>query len=203
MVVDDQDETLDAMKHLLEREGHQVLLADRGAKALALLQEHDVHVMLVDYFMPVMNGELLIRAIRKRSATVQIILQTGYAGEKPAREMMRSLAIQGYHDKCHGPEGVLLWVDVALKAYDQTMALQRAERRATTAFVELVGALRTEVRAIAATATRAQEGLPATVIAPLQEIVARSATLLSLVEDPAGSARATDSETPTVGGATS
>lgn len=188
LVVDDQQETLEAIKPLLQRDGHRVLVADRGAKALALLEQHDVQVMLIDYFMPVMNGELLIRAIRNRNATVQIILQTGYAGEKPAREMMRALAIQGYHDKCDGPERLLLWVDVALKAYDQTVALHRAERQATEALAELSDAARSELRAIRGAAARASEGLPDSVAAPLQEIMARAAALLGRVEEPAAAA---------------
>jgi signal transduction histidine kinase len=127
LVVDDQEETLASVKLVLEREGHRVLLADNGRRALELFGEHEVHLLLVDYFMPRMTGDQLIAEIRKVDPYVQIVLQTGYSGEKPPREMLRKLDIQGYHDKGEGPEKLLLWVDVALKSYEQLQRVRETE----------------------------------------------------------------------------
>ncbi|TMA54691.1 MAG: response regulator, partial [Deltaproteobacteria bacterium] len=126
LVVDDQVETLSSVGMLLEREGHRVLTAESGLQALELLAREPVQLLLVDYFMPVMNGEELIHAVRERDCLIQIVLQTGYAGEKPPREMLSRLAIQGYHDKTDGPDRLLLWVDIAFKAYDQLAQLHIA-----------------------------------------------------------------------------
>jgi hypothetical protein len=63
-----------------------------------------------------MTGEEVVKEIRKFNDYIQVILQTGYSGEHPPREMMRTLDIQGYHDKSDGPEKLLLWVDVGLKS---------------------------------------------------------------------------------------
>jgi hypothetical protein len=60
-----------------------------------------------------------VRAIRNFDSDVQIILQTGYSGEKPPRQMLQLLDIQGYHDKSEGPDRLLRWVDVALKTAAQ------------------------------------------------------------------------------------
>src|SRR5437867_940315 len=117
LVVDDQEEVLDSLQSLLRREGHEVLTAASAERALEIFKEQDVHLLLVDYFMPRMNGEDLIREIRKFDPYVQIILQTGYSGEKPASKMITELDIQGYHDKADGPENLLLWVRVGLKGY--------------------------------------------------------------------------------------
>ena len=65
LVVDDQEEVLVSTRTLLEREGHAVLTAESGARALTLFKEHEVHLLLVDYFMPQMTGEDLIREIRR------------------------------------------------------------------------------------------------------------------------------------------
>jgi signal transduction histidine kinase len=128
LVVDDQEEILLSVRTLLEREGHFVLTADSGERALDLLKDNEIHLILVDYFMPQMTGEELIRAIRKFDPYVQIILQTGYAGEKPASQMMAELDIQGYHDKSEGPEKLLLWIDVGLKAHLLISRLRDRER---------------------------------------------------------------------------
>jgi signal transduction histidine kinase len=128
LVVDDQVDTLESVRLLLEREGHRVLTAASGAEALEVLGVERVHVALVDYLMPRMTGEELVGRIRVLDPSVQVILQTGYSGEKPPREMMRRLDIQGYHDKAEGPEKLLLWVDVALKAHGQLERVAGVER---------------------------------------------------------------------------
>jgi len=116
LVIDDQEEILISTRLLLEREGHQVLTAASGEEALTLFRNHHVHLVISDYFMPGMSGERVVQEIRKIDRDVQILLQTGYSGEKPPWEMLRVLDIQGYHDKSEGPDRLLLWVNIALKA---------------------------------------------------------------------------------------
>ncbi len=128
LVVDDQEATLLSTKLVLEAEGHRVLIANSGREALALFAAHDVHLLLVDYFMPQMTGEELVAEVRKRDSEVQIVLQTGYSGEKPPLQMLGSLDIQGYHDKSEGPDKLLLWVGVALKSYEHLRRVREAER---------------------------------------------------------------------------
>jgi DNA-binding NtrC family response regulator len=108
-----------------------VLTAANGDEALALFQPGAIQLVIVDYFMPQMSGEEVIRGIRQRDEEVQILLQTGYSGEKPPREMLRSLAIQGYHDKSEGPDRLLMWVEVALKSHSQVQKVREAEHAKT------------------------------------------------------------------------
>ena len=116
LVIDDSPDIVQSSKFLLEAEGHRVLTATDGPSGVAVALREHPHLILVDYFMPGATGEDVVREIRKRDRLVQIILQTGYSGEKPARVMLRQLDIQGYHDKGAGAEQLLLWVDSALKA---------------------------------------------------------------------------------------
>lgn len=137
LVVDDQEEILISAKYLLEREGHRVLTAPSGAAALDLFRRESVHLIIVDYLMPQMNGEQCIQEIRRIDENVQILLQTGYSGEHPPRDMLRALAIQGYHDKSEGPDRLLLWVDVALKAAAQLKKVREAEHAMSEAHTQL------------------------------------------------------------------
>jgi two-component system, cell cycle response regulator len=117
LLVDDNPEYLNATRILLEREGHQVLCAMDGSEALRLLhQQPGVDLLLLDYYMPGMTGEETVTCLRQFNPYVQVILQTGYASEQPPRELLKRLDIQGYYDKSEGPEKLLLWVDVGLKA---------------------------------------------------------------------------------------
>ncbi len=128
LLVDDQEETLTSVSRLLEHEGHRVLSATSGADALGVLETEDVHLMIVDYFMPRMTGGDLVREVRTFDPDVQIILQTGYAGDRPPRVMLAELDIQGYHDKADDPERLLQAVQVGLKAYRTIRALRDRER---------------------------------------------------------------------------
>ena len=128
LVVDDREEALSSTAALLERDGHQVLSASSGKEALGLFQADQIHLLIVDYIMPTMSGEELIQAIRQLDPDVQILLQTGYAGEKPPREMLQTLDIQSYHDKPDGPDSLLLWVDVALKASVRLREVRETEQ---------------------------------------------------------------------------
>ncbi|HHU82241.1 MAG TPA: diguanylate cyclase [Firmicutes bacterium] len=116
LLVDDSKEYLESTRRLLEREGHTVLTAASGAEALEIVKHERVDLMLVDYFMPGMTGEDVVHQVRKLRPYLQIIIQTGYAGEQPPRELLKRLDIQGYYDKSEGPEKLLLWVDAGLKS---------------------------------------------------------------------------------------
>ncbi|GGR26787.1 GGDEF domain-containing response regulator [Deinococcus ruber] len=124
LVVDDDDDLRTTLCALLISDGHEVLSAASGEEAVRLCRRRSVHVMLLDYFMPGMTGEDVVKDVRTFDSQVQIVLQTGYASEKPPRQMLRDLDIQGYHDKSEGPDKLLVWVDAALKTFRHVRALE-------------------------------------------------------------------------------
>ncbi|MGE5786165.1 MAG: diguanylate cyclase [Myxococcales bacterium] len=128
LLVDDDAEFLLATSLLLESEGYSVLRASCGTAALELLETRHIDVMLVDYWMPDTNGERLVEEIRRKNRELQIVLLTGYANERPPRELLRTLDIQGFCDKGEGPERVLLWTDVAAKAAAALAKLRDSQR---------------------------------------------------------------------------
>jgi putative nucleotidyltransferase with HDIG domain len=118
LIIDDDPMLLTATSRLLEREGHRVVVAENGAAGAALCRQERFHLILLDYFMPGMTGEEVVKEIRSFDKDVRIILQTGQAN-RPARQLLRDLEIQGYHDKSEGPEKLLIWVDTALKMAEE------------------------------------------------------------------------------------
>lgn len=140
MLVDDNADYLQATRLLLERDGHHVLTATNGPEALSILPQQPVDLLLLDYFMPGMTGEQVVDELRKFDPFVQVILQTGYASEQPPRELLQRLNIQGYYDKTEGPEQLLLWTAVGLKAAATTQLLFRT-RRALGCIAEMGGKL--------------------------------------------------------------
>ncbi|MBI3781912.1 MAG: response regulator, partial [Deltaproteobacteria bacterium] len=187
LVVDDQEELRESVRSLLMRDGHRVLTAESGEEALGLFEKNQVHLVLLDYFMPRMTGDDVVREIRKLDPFVQIILLTGYSGQKPARAMMTELDIQGYHDKADGPEKLLMWVDVGLKAQKMVASLRERERLHSELVANVSHEFRTPLNVIGGYATLLLDGefglLPDGADAPLRSMSEATSNLTDLVAD--------------------
>lgn len=128
LLIDDQQDYLDSTTALLKREGHEIVGVASGEEGLELLKKEHFDLLLIDYYMPGgMTGEEVVNELRRFNQHTQVILQTGYAGEHPPREMLRKLDIQGYHDKTEGPEKLLMWVEIGLKAAYTVQLLSKSK----------------------------------------------------------------------------
>jgi len=63
-VVDDEPDTVSALRFRLEKAGYEVLAAEHGAAALTVLREQKVDVILTDFMMPEVNGLELARLVK-------------------------------------------------------------------------------------------------------------------------------------------
>jgi response regulator RpfG family c-di-GMP phosphodiesterase len=79
LLVDDEPSVLSALRRLFRTQGYQVLLANSGAEALALLDTQPVDLVVSDMRMPVMDGASLLEAVRVRRPAVVRMLLTGYS----------------------------------------------------------------------------------------------------------------------------
>jgi signal transduction histidine kinase len=187
LVVDDQPETLRLLTRLLEREGYEILCAPTGQEALSLLTDHRVHVMVVDYVLPDMTGAEVIEQSRALDDRVQIVLQTGYPSAFPPRELLRTLAIQGYHDKADGPEKLLHWIDVACRAYTVLERSRRSEHLKEQLVANVSHELRTPLNVILGYIQLMREGacgqLPEGAVEAVTTINRQALILLHLIND--------------------
>ncbi|MBX3011165.1 MAG: HD domain-containing protein [Caldilineaceae bacterium] len=126
LVVDDNEEFLAAIVELLTSEGYSVLWATTGQAAIERCRQHEIHLLILDYRLPDLSGEEVVRQVRTFDLELQILLQTGHT-ETPPRQLLHALAIQGYHSKIDGPEKFLLWVDTILKNYTAIRARRNLE----------------------------------------------------------------------------
>jgi EAL domain-containing protein (putative c-di-GMP-specific phosphodiesterase class I)/CheY-like chemotaxis protein len=83
LIADDDPAIRSFLRHALEREGFDTVLASNGREALDLIAEHPVEVLLLDMSMPVMDGLKTLREIRtsNRSRTLPVILVTASGQE--------------------------------------------------------------------------------------------------------------------------
>ena len=75
LICDDQPDIVSALKIYLKPEGYGLYEAYNGQQALDILAEANIHLVLLDVMMPVMDGITAISRIREHS-DVPIILLT-------------------------------------------------------------------------------------------------------------------------------
>jgi CheY-like chemotaxis protein len=93
----------------LEGAGYRVLIAEHGKQGLRLLEHQEVDLILVDIFMPEMDGLELIPLLRKTRPASKIIAITGGSGRRNYLDMAKHL---GAHDRLMKPFGLQTLLDV-------------------------------------------------------------------------------------------
>lgn len=187
LVVDDRTETLAACRNLLEGAGHRVLVASDAAEALELFDRHPVHCVLTELVLAGPHGDALIRAIRARDVDVAIVVQTARDTAHPAREMVRRLGIQGWHDKPDGPARLLRWIDAALQTQERVAALRAAERAKAQLLASVSHEFRTPLNVILGYLELVRDGTFGAcapgVLEVLAKVTGNAGYLLELVEE--------------------
>ena len=69
LVVDDEDDVLNLLRVVLERDGHRVLTASDGQSALTLAYDERPDAILLDIMMPGMDGWQVLRALKAEERT--------------------------------------------------------------------------------------------------------------------------------------
>ena len=90
-VVDDTDQTREALAKLLRREGYHTVCASNGWEAIKALEESEPAVVLLDIEMPVMNGLSALQAIRQdpKWHYLPVLILSGNTDEQSLREARR------------------------------------------------------------------------------------------------------------------
>ncbi len=79
LVVDDEEYVLDLLQRVLEKQGYEVTVVDRGAKALAELEQATFDIVITDVVMPEIDGFELLRKIKGLYPDTKVVVLTAYA----------------------------------------------------------------------------------------------------------------------------
>ena len=78
LVVDDDKAVRTVIKTVLELEGFDVVVAEDGRSGIAAIQSYSFDVVIVDIFMPGMDGLETIRLFNKHAPSVPVIAISGF-----------------------------------------------------------------------------------------------------------------------------
>lgn len=116
LVIDDDPHTLAMFQTALESAGYRVLVAESGRRGLDQVQAQAVDLVIVDVFMPEMDGLELIRRLRAGTPPCKIMAMSGGVGEWDYLEVAKRLGASGTLKKPCSPQVLLGAVHEQLRA---------------------------------------------------------------------------------------
>jgi two-component system cell cycle sensor histidine kinase/response regulator CckA len=97
LIVDDEPEMLDLMETALKSIGYQIVTARNGREAVDAVTE-DIHLVITDMMMPVMDGFTAIRMIRQKLPQMKILVTSGYTTPEKLPTLQR-MGVEGFVQK--------------------------------------------------------------------------------------------------------
>ena len=117
LFVDDEEGVLAAMRRIFIEENYEILTASSGEKAISLLEQQPVHLLLTDHRMPGMNGADLLKIVRERWPETIRIMLTGYADVNSIMGAVKDGAVYKFITKPWNDEDLRLTISLALQQY--------------------------------------------------------------------------------------
>ena len=117
LICDDQPDIVNALKIYLTPEGYHLFEAYTGQEALETVRKNDIHLILLDVMMPVMDGITATSKIREFS-NAPIILLTAKS-ETEDKVLGLNVGADDYITKPFVPVEVLARVRSQLRRYDR------------------------------------------------------------------------------------
>ncbi|MET0515350.1 MAG: sigma-54 dependent transcriptional regulator [Nitrospiraceae bacterium] len=137
LIVDDEVSILNSLSSILEDEGYDVAVAKSGTEALKICLVDPPDLMLLDIWMPEMDGLETLRKVRESSPATQVMMMSGHGSIETAVKAIK-LGAYDYIEKPLSLENVTLRVKHALEQHrleEENRALRtKVERK-----FELVG----------------------------------------------------------------
>lgn len=114
LVVDDFLEHRDMLRHVLEKKGHKVVVAESGEECLRQVKERRFQIVLMDIKLPGMDGVETMKQIKEIRPDVSVVMLTGYSVEDMVKEAIENGSLACLH-KPIDVEKLFLLVEKSLK----------------------------------------------------------------------------------------
>src|SRR5215203_1293044 len=114
LIIDDDRDMCLLLKRFLTRHGYEVLEAYNGKKALEILESTEPSLVMCDFRLEDMEGNVLLGKIKERYPHLPVIIITGYSDIKIAVEVMK-MGAYDYITKPLFPDEILVTIRKALE----------------------------------------------------------------------------------------
>ena len=114
LIVDDENQILEALSKLFSKSGYVVSLARGAEEAQKILEHTEIEVVLTDVKMPERSGIELLEWIKKKHPMTEVIIMTGYASVEDVVSALKEGAYDYLIKPFRSLEEVMLVVDKAV-----------------------------------------------------------------------------------------
>ena len=115
LIVDDEREILMSLEDVLHDEGYRVERAETGEIALQLIRAETPDVVLVDVWMPGIDGIKTLQAVKESNADIEVVVMSGHGNIETAVAATK-LGAFNFIEKPLSIDTVLRIVDSAIQA---------------------------------------------------------------------------------------
>ena len=137
LIVDDEEAIRTSLRSILEDEGYEVAVAANGLEALKIYGTDPPDLMILDIWMPEMDGLETLRRVKEFVPTTQVMMISGHGSIETAVKAIK-LGAYDYIEKPLSLENVTFRVKQALEQYRLAQE-NRALRSKVQRKFELVG----------------------------------------------------------------
>lgn len=113
LVVDDEESIRKLLAAYLGRENYNVLQASNGVEALNKLKSNEIHLVLLDIMMPIMDGFEALKLIRKDYEVPVIMISA--KGEEEDKLLAFGIGVDNYETKPFSPKLLVAKVNALIK----------------------------------------------------------------------------------------
>lgn len=90
VIIDDDQSVLELTSYVLSRRGFRVFTAQSAVAGFDLIADHNAELVLLDYFMPEVDGLSALRQIKSRFPDTHVVMFTGKGSEEVAVDLMKA-----------------------------------------------------------------------------------------------------------------
>ena len=99
VAIDDEPEFTRTLQDFFSARGYTVHVATTGPDGLALVHTHHPEVVLVDLKLPGMDGDEILKVIRRDHPTTRVIVVTAYHDGGKTRDRLLAMGAFAHFDK--------------------------------------------------------------------------------------------------------
>lgn len=120
LLIEDEVEVADIAAEMLADEGYKVIMAHDGFEALKIYQRlgKQIGLVILDFFLPVMDGDAVFDELRALNPNVTVVLSSGFAEQQKISSMLAQ-GLRGFIPKPYTREKLLSQVRSTLDAAKQ------------------------------------------------------------------------------------